>query len=108
VAGTSLGCMALLGNLMTLVGGVVISIAGAAPNLTDVEKAGLTSGGTAAAFCGAILVLANYLLGRSIQPPKHLPAPSPTSAAWTVFSTFFGVCAPEVLNFSGAVLPGPM
>jgi hypothetical protein len=56
--GSSVGFMTVLGTIMTVVGGVLLSIAGAAPNLTDASKTGLVVGGTVGAACGVFLVLA--------------------------------------------------
>jgi hypothetical protein len=62
--------MTVLGNIMTLTGGVFLSIAGAAPGLDDTWKARYIAGGVAAAACGGLLTVTAYIAGWWNTPTK--------------------------------------
>jgi hypothetical protein len=53
------GCLAFLGNLMMIFGGVAISVAGALP-MSDQSKAAVTGIGTGGAVAGLLVVIAVY------------------------------------------------
>lgn len=55
------GCLAFVGNLMMIFGGVAISVAGALP-MSDQSKATLTGAGTSGAVAGLLVVIAVYVI----------------------------------------------
>jgi hypothetical protein len=56
------GCLTLLGTVIAVVGGAVLSYAGADPTLSEKDRMVYCSGGSAATACGILILLAAYLL----------------------------------------------
>jgi hypothetical protein len=68
VGGCASALLSLLGTLVSLGGGGSLGYAGAAPNLTDVEKAHWVGGGIAALVIGGVFLIAGQVFAFWVKP----------------------------------------
>lgn len=60
----SIGWVNAIGSILTIVGGIMVGIAGAMPSIPDVVRSGLTVGGSAFTICALALVALSVMLSR--------------------------------------------
>jgi hypothetical protein len=67
----AVSCMTMIGNSLTILGGVLLGVAGAGSGLTESQKMGLTGAGAALAVCGCIIVFASYAVSWRTKPKSY-------------------------------------
>jgi hypothetical protein len=70
-SGCAVGCMTTAGTFLTIIGSVLLGVAGVASGLTDPQKMGLTGAGAALAVCGGLFVVASYAVSWWTKPKGH-------------------------------------
>jgi hypothetical protein len=70
-SGCAVGCMTMAGNFLTVLGSVLLGVAGVVSGLTESQKMGLTGSGAALAVCGGLFVVASYAVSWRTKPKSY-------------------------------------